>query len=452
LDESRIYALPSPYEVSDEQIVSTRSLKRGLLISLSGEALSKIPLYAFEFILASWLTLNDYAEWAALFLIFRFAPYCHLGALSYFNKRYPFLAGRELYFAKERVKLNTNLAINTVIIAIATFGLLFFISGYISAIQFFVICILIIMQMYTYCQSVVRNDGDFRAFTVGLLLFSFCQLLVALLLLDRFGILGATFSVFCGYLIAVIYYLFVVKVAYRLKLIRWRVLKRLLRVGFTPFLLTISAFLLQVSDRIALFFLDDIQKLAFYGFFALFMQLGIVIVNSAGKVLGPYILNLGGRKDVASTLYISIYNSYFIFIFYFLFSIGCYFLGDIILEAYFVNFTGSVIGVYNYATIGFMMAICMSFYPQLIVANKEFVVIVLNLCFSLILIVSIYYVAQAFSNYLAFTRASLLLNSIFSLVFLLFVERTLRVKLAKVKLVVSLMLVNTLLVNLYVWN
>ena len=69
------------------------NVARNLVVSLSGEFLSKIPLYLFEFLLASWLLVNEYAEWAVMILFVRMGPYLHLGALSYFNKCYPLLIG-----------------------------------------------------------------------------------------------------------------------------------------------------------------------------------------------------------------------------------------------------------------------------------------------------------------------------------------------------------------------
>ena len=59
-------------------------IKRDLIVTVTIELLTKIPLYGFEFLLASWLVLNQYAEWVALGLIYRVAPYAHFGALSYY--------------------------------------------------------------------------------------------------------------------------------------------------------------------------------------------------------------------------------------------------------------------------------------------------------------------------------------------------------------------------------
>lgn len=427
------------------------SLSRNLLVSLTGEAISKVPLYVFEFVLASLLVIDDYAQWAVLALFYRFSAYAHLGILSYLNKRYPLLLGRGYAVAKKNIVKNANASINLLLVCFLLVALVFFIFGYISILELIVFATLIVVQIYTFCQSMARNDGDFIAFVVGLLLFSCVQLIAALLLVEKYTVLGAVISVLIGYSTATLYYMFFSNVTYGFGLIKFNRFKRILKIGFTPFLLTVSVFVAQVADRISLVILDDKQQLAFYGFFALFMQLGIVIVNSVGKVIGPYIITLSGKKGVSSSISISVYNAYFIFIFYFIFSGGCYFFGDMVINEYFEKFQGGMLGVYNYATIGLIMAVCMGFYPQIVATSNESKVIKLNLVFSAILISTIYFVASRFDGYVVYSLASLVLNFIFALVMIKLISHTLGAGLIRVSSMISFMAINTLLVNFYVW-
>ncbi len=427
-------------------------LRRGLTFSLAGEFLSKFPLYGFEFVLASTLALHDYAKWTALLIFIRFAPYCHFGALSYFNKRYPFYNGKQLLKAKNRVSNQTNFAINSILLIMLGLALLSFFFSLISIDELLIILAVLLTQIYAFCQSKVRNNGDFASFSIGLLLFACVQFLASLVLVKNLNVLGGILSVFIGYIVAVSYYLFTTQCKYRFVLMPIKKLYKILKLGTTPFLLTISAFFIQIADRIALVFADNEKNLAFYGFFSIFMQLGIVIVNSTGKVLGPYILTKSSEKNVISTIKISVYNCYFIFGFYLCFSLFIYAFGNLFIDRYFSNFSGSILGLYNYAIVGFVLAIGLVFYPQLISVNREKYIIGLNVVFGLILLFSIYLTSKNIEGVGGFSLTSLTINSMLTLLFIHYVEKSLGFKLFNVRLIVFFILLNTYIVNIYVWN
>ena len=136
-------------------------IKRDLIVTVTIELLTKIPLYGFEFLLASWLVLNQYAEWVALGLIYRVAPYAHFGALSYYNKRYPVLLGEGNVHAATRINRLTNSVINVLILIFFSIALLLLLFGYLSPTAFLVICGVLTIQVFTYCQAKIRNEGQF---------------------------------------------------------------------------------------------------------------------------------------------------------------------------------------------------------------------------------------------------------------------------------------------------
>lgn len=432
--------------------LSRIKLKRDLTITIMGELFTKIPLYGFEFLLASWLVINQYAEWAALGLIYRLAPYAHFGALSYFNKRYPVLLGKGNLPAAEQIKKHTNSIINVLILIAFVIFFLLFLLKCINTATFLVICGVLTMQIYTYCQAKLRNDGDFRGYTVGLFIFSLMQFVIAYFTVKKYGVLAGVLSTFLAYLAAVFYYVILLKMNYLYFIPRIKNVTRIIKLGWAPFLLTISSFLIQISDRLALVIVDDSNKLAFYGFFALFLQIGIVTVNSLGKVLGPYILHLSGRKELADTLTISLATCYLILAIYFCLCLTLFWQGDPLIDYFFTHFSGSLIGVYNYATIGILISLSIAFYPQLIAASQETRIIKMNLGYFCISFIVIYLLAKNFSGYFIFSFASVLMNLGYSLLFLIFIEHIMRKKIYLMRGILVVILITTLGINYcYVW-
>ncbi|MGI1677497.1 MAG: hypothetical protein K6L75_02085 [Cellvibrionaceae bacterium] len=427
-------------------------MKKSLFISLVGEFLSKFPLFGFEFLLAAKLSLYDYAFWSSLLLLYRFSPYLHFGVLSYFNKRYPLMLGRNRQESKKRIARQVNKSINLIALLIFILAILFLFLDIINFKHFIVIVTISFIQIYTYSQAVLRNEGEFLHFTIGLLLFSGFQFIFSLVMVDEIGIWGAILSVFFGYLVSILYYVKISNVDFNWGMIRLNDLIRITKLGLVPFLLTISAFFVQVSDRIALFIVDDTTLMASYGFFAIFLQLGIVMVNSIGKVMSPYIITKVGRDGASSTLSLCIYNVYIICFVYLIFFMGCYLYGDFFVNKFFQNFSGSILGVLNYGTVGFLLAIGLTFYPQLIAVNKEKTVIYLNFISSAFLVVAVYFGATLFKGYLVFSSLSLLINSCVVYLLVLLLEKKLEVNLKSVKLIVAVIFVNTFFVGQYVWN
>ncbi len=423
-------------------------IKRDLIITVIVELLAKIPLYGFEFLLANWLVINQYAEWVVLGLIYRMAPYAHIGALSYFNKRYPRLLGGGNIAAAENVRRHTNLTINVVLLFIFFIALLLFELGHVNATTFMVICGVLMMQLFTYCQAKVRNDGNFFAYAIGLVIFSMIQLLVAYYTVKKYGVLAGALSTFIGYLTAVLYYFLILKVEYLYRLPKRRNFNRVIKLGWAPFLLTISSFIIQISDRAALICVDDNYKLAFYGFFSIFFQIGIVAVNSLGKVLGPYVFHLSGRKKLADTLSISLGSCYIIFVLYVCMSVVLIVYGDRLIHHYFVKFSGSFLGVYNYATIGVLISLTFAFYPQLMVAGREYIIIKINLFYSLISFIGVYLLAKHFTGFVVYSFGSFLLNLLYSLIILNVIENVVGRKIHVVRFTMVFIFLTTLAVNL----
>lgn len=423
-------------------------IKRDLIITVIVELFAKIPLYGFEFLLANWLVINQYAEWVVLGLIYRMAPYAHLGALSYFNKRYPLLLGGGNIVAAEKIRKHTNLTINVVVLFIFFLSLLLFEFGSVNGTTFMVICGVLMMQFFTYCQAKVRNDGDFFAYALGLVIFSILQLLVAYYTVQKYGVFAGALSTFVGYLMAVLYYLLVLKMDYLYALPKRQNFTRMIKLGSAPFLLTISSFIIQISDRAALICVDDKYKLAFYGFFSIFFQIGIVAVNSLGKVLGPYVFHLSGRKKLSDTLSISMSSCYIILVLYVCISVVLIMYGDRLIHHYFEKFSGSLLGVYNYATIGILLSLTFAFYPQLMVAGREYILIKINLVYFFISFVSVYLLAKIFTGFVIYSFGSFLLNLAYSLIILKVIENVVGSKIHVVRFTMVCIFLTTLAVNL----
>ena len=422
-------------------------IKRDLIVTVTIELLTKIPLYGFEFLLASWLVLNQYAEWVALGLIYRVAPYAHFGALSYYNKRYPVLLGEGNVHAATRINRLTNSVINVLILIFFSIALLLLLFGYLSPTAFLVICGVLTMQVFTYCQAKIRNEGQFAGYAIGLIFFSIIQFAVAYFTVRKYGVFAGAMSTFLAYLVAVIYYIVFLKIDYLYLIPKRRNFNKVIKLGWAPFLLTISSFLTQISDRVALVCVDDDVKLAFYGFFALFFQIGIVAINSLGKVLGPYILHSGGRKKLSNTLSISVNTCYIILVLYMCMSVALLIRGDWLINTYFTKFTGGLLGVYNYATAGILMSLTLAFYPQLIVGCKEYTIIKINFFYCILSSVFIYFLAKYFIGNFVFSFGSFLMNIVYSVIVLTVIEKVVENKIYVVRATILFIFISTLIVN-----
>lgn len=416
---------------------------------MMGELLAKIPLYGFEFLLASWLVINQYAEWAALGLIYRMAPYAHLGGLSYFNKRYPLLLGKGQTLAAKNLHYHTSHAINAIILSIALLAFFLFFFQQFGLVVLLTVLTVLVMQIFTYCQAKLRNEGDFLAYTLGLLIFSLLQFCIAYFTVKKYGVLAGVLSTFFAYFFAVLYYLMIARVNYLFFLPKTKRLIRVLRLGWAPFLLTISAFLIQVSDRVALVLLNDKTKLAFYGFFALFLQLGIVMINALGKVLGPYIIFLSGKKRPEDTLFLSLSTCYAIILLYIFLSFFLRWQGENLLNHFFPSFTGSLLGVFIYATIGVLLSLSLAFYPQLMAASKEALIIKMNLGYFFLSTSIIYFLGRVFPGFAAYSFASLGMNFLYSMIFIKIIEKLSKKKIYPLWLMIFIIFLMTLFFSPY---
>ena len=425
-------------------------LKRNLIVTVIIELLAKIPLYGFEFLLASCLVLDQYAEWAALGLIYRMAPYAHLGALSYFNKRYPVLLGAGHVSAAKKIKHHTNSVVNLLLIFCFALSLLLYLFKVISSPAFFVICGVLVMQIFTYCQAKVRNEGNFSAYSIGLILFSIIQFLIAYYTVNKYGVFAGVMSTFLAYLAAVLYYILVLKIDYLYFIPKQRNFIRVLKLGWAPFLLTISSFMTQAADRVALVMVDDDSKLAFYGFFSLFFQIGIVAINSLGKVLSPYIMHLSGREKLSSTLSISINTCYLIVALFLGMNLMLLMFGNWFIEQYFEKFSGGLLGVYNYATIGILLSLTMAFYPQLIIACKELIIIRINIIYFCLSFIVIYILAKHYEGFYIYSLGSFLMNMVYTVVLFWVIERVVDRKIGVVRLTLLFIFISTVAVNYWI--
>lgn len=431
--------------------MSPTRLKRNLIVTVFVELVTKVPLYGFEFLLASWLYMNQYAEWAAISLIYRLGPYVHLGALSYFNKQYPLVLGQGDEKAAFLIQEHANTVINFLIVFFFSLSLSLYMFNYLSALAFWVISGVLVMQVFTYAQAKLRNEGHFSAYSIGLVIFSLLQFTIAFFTVKHFGVFAGVMSTLFAYLAAVFYYLFIINIDYLYRLPKRRHFMQVIALGSAPFLLTISSFLTQAGDRVALIMVNNKYQLACYGFFALFFQIGIVAINSLGKVLSPTIFHLSGQKKSSNTLSISMNTCYLIVGLYVVLSLMLFFSGNWMINHYFMKFHGGLLGVYNYATMGLLLSLTLSFYPQLMVASKEFVVIRANLLYFGFNVLVIYVVATLFRGFYVYSFASFLMNMIYTAFVFRIIERVLDQKLLFIRVTLALIFILTVVINMSLW-
>lgn len=348
-------------------------------------------------------------------LVLRFAPYVSFGNVSYINKYLPISMKDDNASAK--IQTDTFSNINGLFVLMTVLSLLVSLFGaavgevvYLSyAVGLITVAVILLS---TYFQSVARNTLQFDVYIKGVLIFVIMQLFLGWWMSIAWGVWGVYVAILISYLLSLWFYFkafggclkFVVIPCFNL---------RPFRLGFPPFLLTISAFLLQASDRIALVVFGETQFLVNYGVCFLFYQLGVIVVNTVGKVVSPYFLSAQSDRAAATMLdwfafAISCVSVMFI-VFYSLF--GGVFLSYLLPE--YVELNSSI---FIYVVVGFVMSIGQVYFNQLIKISRELYAVCVSLLFALLNFSLVYYFASLGSSFETLVYVSLLVNSIFSVV------------------------------------
>ncbi|MFD0673666.1 lipopolysaccharide biosynthesis protein [Cohnella sp. GCM10027633] len=336
-------------------------IRKGIIHSLSGDFLSKIPMYLAELILASALNTRTYGLWTSLQAGLRFLLYAHLGLLSAYNKVAPL---QHQSHKKEGEKLN-NVVQSYMLILGGTFLLIIALIALISVrkpvgsfgweqwLAFGVIGFLI--QSYSYHQARLKNETNYFRMSMGLLIYSFSYLIFVYLLASKWQLTGALVAILIAYLLSTLYYQFRRKIQLDFDI---TVLKRLLVSGALPFFFTIVNFLLQMTDRIVIMIGANIEMLALYGFAYLANQVVLLMVNAIDRVFSTFSLRMQGSGDYDQAASLSLHSMWITAIGAAIAFGGYYFFGDLLIHSYFSKYAEAIqpifymmIGVYFFSSV-----------------------------------------------------------------------------------------------------
>ena len=383
-----------------------------------GEFLVKVLQFSFEILVVKFILVSSLPAWAIYSFILRFAPYCTFGSISYLNKFYPY------YTANKDEELSRRCMDDTCS-NVVIFSLLFFLIGILLlAVSFFEYASesltwyslgflsVSLVVYYTYLQSILRNTFNFAIYIYGFVMLSLVQILVLLLFIPTLTIYSVVFSVFSAYLLCNFYYV------RKLKQLGCSVFSlsfslSAIKAGSAPFILSISIFLMQSSDRLALILTGDNDLLSGYVICFVFYQLGVVIVNTAGKVFSPFFL--ASQDHDESTRYITLFARYFSLVFFSVFVLYYLFAAQL------SSLLGQGKDIYSkeigiYLAIGYFSSYSQIFFNKMIKLSKEGVGVTVSLFFSFLNAVAVYYFAVNGEVFLMICVASLVVNFLYCLV------------------------------------
>lgn len=279
-------------------------VKKGVVYSLFGEVVSKIPLYIAELLLVRNLSMVSYGLWTSLQVVLRIFPYFHMGVLSAYNKISPLLSGAGS--EEEVVELDTSVysfiqVMGAFIVAVSLGFVFISLSGPISGIywqQFLLLGLIgFSLQSYIYHQARLKNEAFFNKFSAGTIVYSLMYLFMVYLLSSRFQITGVLIALMCGYSAAAIYYKRGFVYSFKLKP---GYIRTILVAGVPTYLFTLSNYGLQMIDRIVLMRYLNIEVMAHYGFAYVACQMILLVTSSVGRVVSTYLLRSLGSGDKIS--------------------------------------------------------------------------------------------------------------------------------------------------------
>lgn len=353
--------------------VKRLSFTNAMALVFVSDFVSKIALLFLDgFIIASLP-----ADQIAIFLLFsffiRFAPYSGFGTISYITKVLP-----QAHEQSDQQQVVLNASRMVFLLAAIYFGvalLLFYISasGDISeiaqlAIAFLAISLILIMTMQ---QTVSRSLFAFPVYVVSQMLQAILALGLGLFLIPPFGINGLYTAVLMSYGGAIIVWWLLSPQKLWPSASTSFTLSDLmlpLRAGGWFFLLTISLFFIQSLDRFAVLQLGDVQAQTMFGVGFLFYQMGIIVINSIGKVAGPMIISGQSKfseRQSTNMLCLFCLAAYFlVFLFYLAVSTAA-------ADRIPIRFQAAQDVATYYLTSGFITALGLALVPELLKNNSE---------------------------------------------------------------------------------
>lgn len=180
-----------------------------------------------------------------------------------------------------------------------------------------------------------------------------------------------------------------------------------MKKGFPPFLLTIVAFLFQSIDRVTLIAYSNEGFLAYYAACFIFYQLGLIIVNTAGKVISPFFLSQidESKSNVIMLGFLIIFSTlYFVFLMFFL-VFGEYFL-NVLLSDYAHLYRE----IFIYMVVGYLVAYSQIYFNELVKRSKEIWAVITTCVFVVFGLVSLVYILFNSNDFYRFVEVSLAIN------------------------------------------
>lgn len=360
------------------------------------------------------------------FLIFtfwiRFAPYCGFGTNAYLNKTLPPLSAPE---DRERVigaaaRLALLLALAYALGGAALFaGIGGEATSDATTVSLAVAVVATaLIQIMTLQQTVSRGVFAFPVYALSQSLQALAALGLGLALIPEFGLVGLYGAFLCSYLVAILAWFATSRHSLALGPLRRvpaRVSLEPVRRGGWFFLLGVAIFGLQSLDRLAAVVFGDIDVQVSFGVGFLFYQLGIICVNSVGKVATPLILarqsRTGGDDGAqAGTTILLVFCAVV-----FALCLGAVLFGlravpHLIPERFFAA-RGVVV---FYMAAGFLTALGLSFVPLLLKRSKEALLLILVIAIGSIVIAGLFAFGDALDRPAAFATLSLAIAFVFT--------------------------------------
>lgn len=386
-------------------------MKKQLAKVFLGEFVAKALQFVFEFMLVRMLAQAELASWVVFSFVLRFSPYASFGCLSYLNKFYPLQSEDVVAQAEIKEKVQQNIFLISVFFFIASFVFAFIFLTSSESVHFDVAMSLFVMSLilqYTFFQSLLRNKFEFERYIAGLLLFCVAQLSAALILYKYFSFHGIYYGILLAYILTILYYWLATKSKFTLALNQFYL--DVIKSGLPPFLLTIVSFLFQSIDRIALIIYSNEAFLASYAVFFIFYQLGLILVNTAGKVISPFFLSQADEKKAD----FMIFGFFLLFtVLYFIF-LCCFLLwGGYFLEFFLPNYAHLFKEIFIYLVIGYLVAYSQIYFNELVKRSKEILVVVLTISLSGVGLCVLSYTLFLRSNLNDFVEVSLVVNLVY---------------------------------------
>lgn len=280
--------------------VKHRSFINATGLVFGSDLVSKIILLFLDGLIIASLPEDQIAAFLLFSFFIRFAPYSGFGTISYITKILP---QTHEHSEQQQVILNASrlvFLLAAVYLSVALFLFLLSASGDITeakqlAIAFLAISLILVMTMQ---QTVSRGLFEFPFYVVSQMLQAILALSLGLLLIPPFGLTGLYAAFLMSYGGAIMVWWLLCRQKLWPSTSHSFTLSELmlpLRTGGWFFLLTISLFFMQSLDRFAVLQLGDAHAQTMFGVGFLFYQMGIIVINSIGKVAGPMILSGKGK-------------------------------------------------------------------------------------------------------------------------------------------------------------